>query len=62
MLPYIGCGLLRIPGESHLLIVAVGRVSRLTKQDQPRRPRKLGKATAIHGVGCSAWLGYCFLL
>jgi hypothetical protein len=28
---------------------------RLTKQDQPRRARRLGKATAFHGVGCSAW-------
>ena len=32
-------------------------VCRPTKQDQPRRARGLGKATAIHGVGCSAWLG-----
>jgi hypothetical protein len=28
-----------------------------TRKDQPRRPRRLGKATAFHGVGCSVWLG-----
>ncbi len=28
-----------------------------TKREQPRRPRVLGKATAIHRVGCSALLG-----
>ncbi len=30
MLPQIGCCLLRIPGESHRLIVAASRVARLT--------------------------------
>lgn len=30
MLPQIGFGLLRIPSESHLLIVAASRVARLT--------------------------------
>ena len=30
-------------------------IDRRTKQDQPRRTRGLGKATAVHGVGCSAW-------
>jgi hypothetical protein len=29
----------------------------ITKREQPRRPRGLGKATAIHRVGCSASFG-----
>ncbi|MCI0558859.1 MAG: hypothetical protein MN733_10220, partial [Nitrososphaera sp.] len=34
-----------------------GAARRPTNPDQPRRARRLGKAKAFHGVGCSAWLG-----
>jgi hypothetical protein len=40
--------------EVACLIAGPPLPGRPTKQDQPRRTRRLGKATAIHGVGCSA--------